>query len=75
MINNTKTAFKAIVAIALFASFIAIGCNDAKKEESTESVKTDTIQKPVGGDTTNADDTGKAHPVTPVNKEQTPPAN
>ena len=74
MINNTKTAFKAIVTIALFASFIATGCNDEKKVE-TESTKTDTIQKPVGGDTTNADDTGKAHPVTPVNKEQTPPAN
>ena len=69
MIHNTKTAFKAIVAIAFFASFIATGCNDAKKEESTESVKTDTIQKPVGGDTTKVDsnDAPKPGPVTPVN--------
>jgi len=73
MIKKTKTAFKAIVTIALFASFIATGCNDEKKVE-TESTKTDTIQKSVG-DTTNADDTGKGHPVTPVNKEETPPAN
>ena len=73
MIHNTKTAFKAIVTIALFASFIATGCNDEKKVE-TESTKTDTIKTPVG-DTTNADDTGKGHPVTPVNKEETPPAN
>jgi hypothetical protein len=56
MINNTKTAFKAIVAIALFASFIAIGCNDEKKTTEKESVTTDT---------------GAAHPVTPVNRTDT----
>ena len=74
MIKKTKTAFKAIVVIALFASFIATGCNNDKKEESTESVKTDTIKKPVV-DTINDADTGTGHPVTPVNKEETPPAN
>jgi len=74
MIKKTKTAFKAILTIALFASFIATGCNDEKKTESTEETKTDTIKKPVG-DTMNNGDTGTGHPVTPVNKEETPPAN
>jgi len=73
MIKKTTTAIKVIVTIALFTSFVATGCNNDKKEEPKETPKTEEPAKQAG-DTTNAGDTGKGHPVTPVNKE-TPPAN
>jgi hypothetical protein len=73
MIKKTKTAFKVIVVIALFASFIATGCNNEKKEEEKEPVKTEEpapAPAPVTGDTTGVDTNNvpKPGPVTPVNK-------
>jgi hypothetical protein len=70
MIKKTKTAFKAIVAIALFASFITTGCNNEKKEEAKEPAKTEEpAPEPAAGDTTKKDtnDVPKPGPVTPVN--------
>jgi hypothetical protein len=75
MIKKTKTAFKAIVAIALFASVVAMSCNNDKKSENTTTTTDTGAGHPVtpvnktGGDT----DTGAGHPVTPVNKDATPP--
>jgi hypothetical protein len=72
MIQKTKTAFKAIVAIALVASFITTGCNNEKKEEAKEPAKTEepaAAPAPATGDTTGVDTNNmpKPGPVTPVN--------
>jgi len=67
----SSTAFKALAAAILFASFITVSCNSDKKTESTESTKTDTASTapapaPVTTDTTKID-TGAGHPVVPAN--------
>jgi len=65
----SSTALKALFSGILFASFVIASCNNDKKE-TKEETKTDTVvPAPAPVDTTHkADtDTGKGHPVTPVN--------
>ena len=70
----SSTAFKAIMSAVLFASVVAIGCNNSKEETKETEKKEEVTPAPATKDTTNPADTGvNDRPGATGNKDAPPP--
>ncbi len=61
--QKSTLLFAAVIGIFMFSSVIFTGCNDEKKESSTETIVTDTTTMPMM-DTTHMD-TANTRPIMP----------
>jgi hypothetical protein len=61
--QKSTLLFAAVVGICMLSTVIFTGCNDAKKESTTETTVTDTTTKPAM-DTTHLD-TANTRPIVP----------